>query len=1137
MSKLPPSLPSDLDSERFWMSQIQTFDWGTYSNVHTFKIANKGFMFVGPSGAGKSTAMDAHATLMTPPRHLAYNVAAAGDGGRKGSDRTALSYVRGAWGDKTVEEGSLDAAHQYLRSNSTWSAIAETYRNKAGHIITLAQVLWIKGTSTATQDLRRFYLVFKREFDVKECKPFAASDFNVRQFKAQIDAAYADTEFHGYQECYRRLLGIENESALRLLHKTQSTKDLGDLNQFLREFMLEPPETYAVAKDLVDQFGELNEAHNAVVTAEQQRDTLQPAQEAHFLRQSHILERNTVDELLVGVDPYVEQLKDRLLGVDIQQREVKLAGSAEELRPLEELAQAEQNTLDRMRHQLADAGGRKIQQLEQSVVELEQQKADRLKRRDRVEEACKALDWPLPADGSWMATRVAESKAMMDAGASNRLRQRERQSGLDHELRKASERFGAVRLEIASMETSTSNIPSFLLDIRDRLARALRVAPEKLPFAGELMEVRPDDGKWQGAMERVLGGFATSILVEDRYYEQATRWIEEEHLGARVFYNRIPAGGQTAGNQNVGATSLVRKLQFAKTPLAEWVREELKARFDYECMEDLQKFRASTRPAVTLKGQVKHSFVRHEKNDRFDVNNRKHWVLGLDNTAKLAAYREDAAALGMTIAGLQTKLQEAQDDAERDALSLQHCVIIANATWADIDVASVAQRIDKAEKEIAAMRRESPDLAELERRIKTQEAAVTQQNEKVRDKSAVIAVEQRELSRLQDQRLRLKPEHLGFRLSPVQLELLDRRFTETGKAEAVATVSDAARAVDKALNAQREALIEQIHGKEKFIEAKFAEFVRRWEAAGAGRDPVIASAEDFFATLARLVEENLPAFKARFKKLLHDHSSQALIRLSARLELERTQIADRLEVVNEGLKSRIYNSESGTHLEILSKDRLTDDVRKFKADLKRALDHSLSDDEAHGEARFHVVKEIVGRLSSPDPLDRKWRDQVLDVRQHVEFIAKELDDAGLEHESYRSGSGKSGGQRQKLTLSILAAALRFQLGGEFGEAPRYNTVFMDEAFEKADAEFTTLTMKIFEAMGFQMIVATPMKAVMALEPFIGGAAFVHSTSRKSSTHLQIDYDVEKGRLILSDKLRAEASAEAAAANAAQGGST
>ena len=73
---------------------------------------------------------------------------------------------------------------------------------------------------------------------------------------------------------------------------------------------------------------------------------------------------------------------------------------------------------------------------------------------------------------------------------------------------------------------------------------------------------------------------------------------------------------------------------------------------------------------------------------------------------------------------------------------------------------------------------------------------------------------------------------------------------------------------------------------------------------------------------------------------------------------------------------------------------------------------------------------------------------------------------------------------------------------------------LDEAFDKADAEFTTMAMRIFEAFGFQMIVATPLKSVMTMEPFIGSACFVHIRDRKNSSVLMIEYDEEKKTLRL-----------------------
>src|SRR5205814_1260128 len=82
------------------------------------------------------------------------------------------------------------------------------------------------------------------------------------------------------------------------------------------------------------------------------------------------------------------------------------------------------------------------------------------------------------------------------------------------------------------------------------------------------------------------------------------------------------------------------------------------------------------------------------------------------------------------------------------------------------------------------------------------------------------------------------------------------------------------------------------------------------------------------------------------------------------------------------------------------------------------------------EERFVVLSTLVKKIASQETIDKNWRSLVLDVRQHVEFVAKELDSDDREVEIYRSGAGKSGGQRQKLAATCLAAALRYQLGGQ-----------------------------------------------------------------------------------------------------------
>jgi hypothetical protein len=50
-----------------------------------------------------------------------------------------------------------------------------------------------------------------------------------------------------------------------------------------------------------------------------------------------------------------------------------------------------------------------------------------------------------------------------------------------------------------------------------------------------------------------------------------------------------------------------------------------------------------------------------------------------------------------------------------------------------------------------------------------------------------------------------------------------------------------------------------------------------------------------------------------------------------------------------------------------------------------------------------------------------------------------------------------------------------------------------------------------------MIVATPLKSVMTLEPFIGGACFVDIRDRNVSSVLLIEYDAKDQKLKLPER--------------------
>ncbi|MET3605806.1 uncharacterized protein YPO0396 [Sphaerotilus sulfidivorans] len=1086
---------------------IQLFNWGTFQGLLRVSIAEPGYLFVGPSGSGKSTILDAHAALTTPPRWVDFNVAAR-EAEKRAKDRNLMTYVRGAWAQQTTDAGEYAA--QFLRTDTTWTAIAETYRDDHGHVVVLAQVLWVRGKSTSAADVKRLYLVLERELDLQELQFFPAHDFDSRRFKFDMPDAFVQADFSPYQERFRRLLGIDSERALRLLHKTQAAKNLGDLNDFMRDFMLEPPETFKLVDKLVDQFAELNEAHRAVVSARQQIETLRPAQEEAQQLEKARLARNELDELSAGVDKYKEQTRQRLLERAIAEQQTDLAGMTHEATRLDGLEKNEFTKLRSLQDQRSGMGGSLLEDLSAQLEAAETTRKKRFAKRESVRAACAILDWAPPDNALWFTQRRdAARAALLDADA-----KQEAQTEKTYSLRKQSEdaadRFRSVVVEIKALERQRSNIPARMLAVRERLADALGIREECLPFAGELIEVRQDEASWRGAIERVLHGFAQSLLVEDRHYAQVAAYLNETSVGERVVYLRMtPLRSEP---RSPGENSLILKLSFADMPQADWVRNELKAHFDHDCAETVQAFRAAPR-AITREGQIKHNSTRHEKNDRHRVDDPSRWVLGFDNAAKLSHFKQEAHRLSQQIEDLRQALEAARaaESSERERLKAH--AQLANTEWDEVDVNSVIESIEALQSRIEREKATRPDLAKLDDEIKLQESSHERARRIHSDHLGRVRAQMLKIQALQRETEKLRPELLRVELTPFQQSGLDERYARYLPDMTWETVDNATTQVVRGINADEREASQHILQLEHGIERRLADFLRQWPAESDGLDARMASAPDFFAKLTRLQADGLPRHEQRFLDLLRDQSAQSLAMLQTQLDQERKAIRDRMALVNESLETTPFGP--GTHLVIETQDKLQEDVLTFKRTLRNALSNMLTTHAQEAEQRFEVISTLVRRLASQETADRNWRALVLDVRQHVDFVARELNEFGKEVEVYRSGAGKSGGQRQKLAATCLAAALRYQLGGQERTLPRFSTVFLDEAFDKADAEFTAMAMNIFKTFGFQMIIATPLKSVMTLEPFIGGAGFVHIKDRKTSSVIPIDYDVTGQRLILS----------------------
>jgi uncharacterized protein YPO0396 len=1094
--------------QQYRMRRLQVLNWGTFSNLHDIAIAEDGFLFVGRSGSGKSTLLDALAALLVPPQWLAFNAAAReGDRGRR--DRNFASYVRGAWGEQT-DAGSGAIANRFLRNGTTWSALALTFANSEGRRITLVQLYWLKGAAVANNEVKRHYMIAERAFDI--ARELADFDLDIRVLKNRLsDVDHFGDTFRPYSERFRRLLGIDTEMALKLLHKTQSAKNLGDLNSFLREFMLDEPESFKVAERLVAEFAELDAAHQEVVTARRQVDILRPARTEHErMRETDalILERRLLVE---GIDAYCDGVRIDLLDRELNALWTREQGLEGERRQAMERAENLRATLRELDEQHRQSGGLKIEELESKRREAEARRDERLGKRAVVEEACRLLGWQVPDNAHLFSERVGEARGEVEGWQARQQESLGRRDTLRDELKEKNGEFAEVRREVTEMERRpSSNIPAHMLEMRQSIAGVLGIAETELPFVGELIQVREDAVEWRGAIERVLRSFAMSLLVDERRYAAVSNYVNDTNLGTRLVYYKVGDSVPVGGVQP-RPHSLFHKLELKETTFQHWLDAELRNRFDYACVENMRDFRQEPK-ALTRQGQVKHGPGRHEKDDRSSVNDRRRWVLGFDNLEKLSLYRTRGRELADQIAELDRQLRNLQGEEVKQRERYTACIRLTNLEWQDIDVGSMLDRIHEIGQQIRELREGNRELLDLGKKIEKQRHAVQEAENAIREKE----VEQRTIK---DKQNELSPElasikeRLTLAVQPdsTHREILHQLFADAGELT-LKNLDERRRHVERGLNSEIQGLNNVRADAVKRMERAFAEFKREWPQDGANLDATIESATEFVALLQRIESDGLPQHEQRFFDLLREQSTENLAALNAHLLQARKDIHSRMETVNEGLGDAEFNP--GTYLRIDTSDRHLEDVQKFREDVRQVLGQTMQMDREGAEKRFLALRQLVKRLASQELEDRRWRELVLDVRQHVEFIGRELDAQGNEVEIYRSGAGKSGGQREKLATTCLAAALRYQLGGADGGGPVYAPVVLDEAFGKADNEFTELAMRIFEKFGFQMIVATPLKSVMTLEPFIGGACFVEIAERKRSATLPIEYDNDKHRLRL-----------------------
>lgn len=1083
----------------FRLRRLEVLNWGTFDKrVWTLALDGKNGLLTGDIGSGKSTLVDAITTLLVPAQRIAYNKAAGADN----KERTLRSYVLGHY--KSERNEATGAAKPVsLRDHNSYSVILGVFHN-AGYdqTVTLAQVFWIK---EAQSPPARFFVSAERDLSI--AADFSHFGSDIAQLRKKLRGANAQIEdsFPKYGAWFRRRLGIDNEQALELFHQTVSMKSVGNLTDFVRSHMLEPFDVTPRIDALITHFDDLNRAHEAVQKAQRQVEMLKPLV-VDCERHSHLAsEVNDLRQCRDALSPHFAGLKITLLDTRMASLGKEWEGLDAQVRRLEGRRDEQRIEIDELKQAVAQNGGDRLERLAAEITRKDQERDRRKHKADRFHELVQKLGEPPATDH---ATFIAQRKRLSERSEflktqSAAFENQEREH--DFAFRKAREEHQGLATEIESLRRRRSNIDAEQVRMRTALCTALRISEDEMPFAGELIQVRDNERDWEGAAERMLRGFGLSLLVPEAYYKQVADWVDRSHLRARLVYFHVrPRRGELP---ELHRDSLVRKLSVKPdSAFYDWLDRELAHRFDVACCTTQEQFRREAR-AITQAGQIKDPNGRHEKDDRHRIDDRSRFVLGWTNAAKLSALEADSRQIESRlgdIGGLISKVQFERKALESglDALArLDEFTDFEELDWASValEIATLTNERTRLESASDVLKQLTQRLAEEKRQLIKQDQDIEAAKDK-RSRNEQRAIDADAQRRQTQTLLTSAPANanLAQRLGTIRAEALgEHQLTiescDSREQDVRTWLQSRIDAEDLKLKRLSEKIIQTMMAfKEQFM-LETAEF-----------DASIDAAFEYQNLLDQLNRDDLPRFLARFKELLNVNTINEIANFNAQLARERETIKERITRINESLTKIDYNAERYIVMELHTNPDA--EIRDFQAGLRACTEGALtgSDDAQYSEAKFVQVKAIIDRFRGREGLseqNRRWTTKVTDVRNWFLFSASErwrADDSEYEH--YSDSGGKSGGQKEKLAYTILAASLAYQFGLEWGavRSRSFRFVVIDEAFGRGSDESAQYGLRLFQQLNLQLLIVTPLQKIHIIEPFVASVGYVQNEDGQNS---------------------------------------
>lgn len=1105
------------------LSYMEIFNWGTFHNkVYRIEPQGNNSLLTGANASGKSTLIDALLTLLVPAKKDRFYNQSSGN--EKKGDRTEETYVLGNYGN-IQSEGEASTRKQQLRDKNTYSVILASFTNNFKNVVTLFQVRWfVNGELKCTFGFSTKALHITDDFSTFDAKGYWRKTldrkYNVNVPKKQIE--FYDT-IKDYKDRIVHSMGLRSDKALTLFNQIVGVKVLNDLDDFIRNNMLEQRDTEEEYNRLNDSFARLIEARTTIEKVSEQIVQLKPIDEkARQLEKiaKALSELQTTREMAVY---WFAQKNMELANAKLVELNEKLSKLNEELTKLnadKEELKGKERTLSMAIEN--DNVGQQIKAIEKEMQGLERTKQSRQKKFDEYNKKVREVGFSENPDEVQFLENREKARTERD-NCEATLNEKNEEWRL---AKNEEERIGkAITSNIETLNTlqkNKNNISGRVAEIREMILLEIHAKAEEVPFIGELIRVKDSEKAWENSIEKILHNFALRLVVPEKYYRQVSQYVNSHDLQGRIVYQRYENTASLKSFQfrDYNENSLIEKIEFNPNSIySEWVKDIIIENYNYICVEDLDEFYRYGEKVVTKEGLIKSTHNKHEKDDRPQINRRENFVLGWDNKEKIAAIKEIVRGLqddqkqnANDIREINTKIKEIgkRKDCFDDIFKLF-------TKYEEINWEETARTIQEKKEEKENLEAANSKVKELQEQLqKVQPALKTLEDVTIKSKDREIyQIEQVELvtanKRLVEAQSILNttgvvdvssfegsnPEVLGINYD--NSEERQKSFQSNIKQQEEGKKEEKNR-----IEREVSALITQFKNPSEEILQKY----RDWRSdvhtlPDAQNLHLISEYQKFYE---KLKKEDLVRHEQRFNSYLHETLTNQVSSFRMFFVGWEKSIKDTIEMLNKSLKAIDFSTSPSTYIQLVNFKKANTDIAEFRKELEGAIPNIREVDASIDGRRNHFEQKIQPLIQHLR--DEQWRRKVMDVRNWYSYRAEEFyKETEQKRNVYESMGQLSGGEKAQLTYTILGSAIAYQFGltkdGLHSNSLRF--IAIDEAFKAQDEDKARYLISLCKQLHLQLLVVTPSDNIHIVEDDI---SFVHYVERNGNESRLFDMPIE-----------------------------